>query len=103
VASREHEVFFACVLDLGASELRVDDLVADGDVDRHPVSVVSDAAGADSDHFPFLRLFRRGFGYDRPTGGSLLCFALTDDNPIFEWLDGGRQIGPSPFAGFSRR
>ena len=48
------------VLDLGAAVLRVDDRVADLDVDRDAVALVVDAAGADSEDGALLRLLLGG-------------------------------------------
>ena len=48
VASRENEQLFAAVLHLGAPVLGIDDTVADLDVERNPVALVVDSAGADA-------------------------------------------------------
>jgi hypothetical protein len=46
VASGEHEVLDPVVLDFGSAVLRVQDDIADGDIERNAVAVVINAAGA---------------------------------------------------------
>src|SRR5690606_2782637 len=54
VAGRQDQVFVTGVLDLGAAVLAVDDLVADGHVDRDTVAVVVDTTGTDRDDLALL-------------------------------------------------
>ena len=91
VAGREHQVLLAGVLDLGAAVLRVEDRVADLDVDRDAVALVVDAAGADSEDGALLRLLLGGVGDDdaRRRGG--LRLVRLDEDPVLERLD--RNLG----------
>src|SRR4051812_40118840 len=65
VAGGEDEVLLAVVLHLGAAVLAVDDLVADGDVQRDAVAVVVDAAGTDRLDLALLGLLLGGVGDDQ--------------------------------------
>src|SRR3954447_2699921 len=56
VAGGEHQVLLAGVLDLGTAVFRVEDRLADLDIDRDPVALVVDAAGTDGEHGALLRL-----------------------------------------------
>src|SRR3954469_19405458 len=60
VAGGEHQVLLAGVLDLGAAVLRVEDRVANLDIDRNPVALVVDAARADGENGALLRLLLGG-------------------------------------------
>src|SRR5215468_3993807 len=60
VAGGEYEVLLTGVLDLGAAVLGVDHGVADLDVDRHPVTLVVETAGAHSEDGALLRLLLGG-------------------------------------------
>jgi hypothetical protein len=64
VASRQHEELVSAELHLGAAVLAVQHPVAHGDVERHAVAVVVDAAGADGDDFALLGLLLGGVGDD---------------------------------------
>src|SRR5688572_26270570 len=91
VAGGEHQVLLAGVLDLGAAVLRVDDRVADVDVNRNPVALVVDAARADSEDGALLRLLLGGVGdHDARRRGGLSLIRL-DQDPVLERLD--RNLG----------
>src|SRR3954464_10224275 len=62
VAGGEHQVLLAGVLDLGAAVLRVQDRLADLDVDRDAVALVVDPAGPDREDSALLRLLLGGVG-----------------------------------------
>ena len=73
--------------DLGAAVLRVDDGVADGDVDRDDVAGLLGAlARADGEDLALLRLLLGGVGDDETAGGGLLGIAGLDDDAVFERL-----------------
>src|SRR5215207_4639174 len=91
VARRQHEVVLAAELHLGAAVLRVDDLVADGDVERDAVAVVVDATGAHCHDLALLGLLLGGVGDHETRRGGLLCLDLLDDDAILERLDGNRH------------
>src|SRR4051794_34316583 len=96
VAGREDQVVLAAELDLGATVLGVDDLVADGDIERDAVAVVVDAAGAHGDDLALLRLLLGGVGDDQTGSSGLLSLDLLDDDAILERLDGDRHVDPFP-------
>src|SRR3954454_12421238 len=102
VAGREHEVLLAAVDDLGAAVLRVDDHVADVDVERHTLAVVVDAAGAHGDDRALLRLLLGGVGDDQSGGGGGLGLVGLDHDTVLQRLDGdlgsGRHVGDAPFG-----
>src|SRR3954470_7881203 len=102
VAGREHEVLLAAVDDLGAAVLRVDDHVADVDVERHTLAVVVDAAGAHGDDRALLRLLLGGVRDDQAGGGGGLGLVGLDHDAVLQRLDGdlgsGRHVGDAPFG-----
>src|SRR3954469_4646828 len=87
VAGGEHEVVLAAVAHLGAAVLRVDDHVADGDVERNAVAVVVDAAGADGDDGALLGLLLGGVRDDQAGGGGGLGLVGLDHDPVLQRLD----------------
>src|SRR3712207_1737003 len=93
VAGGEHEVLLAGVLDLGAAVLRVDDDVADVDVERDAVAVVVDAAGAHGDDRALLRLLLGGVRDDQAGGGGRLGLVGLDHDTVLERLDGDLGSG----------
>src|SRR5215213_8790710 len=96
VARGEDEVLLAVVLDLGAAVLAVDDLVADGDVERHAVAVVVDAAGADREDLALLGLLLRGVRDDQAGGRGLLGLHGLDHNAVLERRDVDRHGADLP-------
>src|SRR4051794_30906660 len=91
VAGGEHKILLTAVLDLGAAVLRVDDRVADLDVNRDAVALVVDAARADSEDRALLRLLLCGVGdHDARRRGRLSLVRL-DQDPVLERLD--RNLG----------
>src|SRR3954447_5400030 len=87
VARGQHEEVLAAVAHLGAAVLRVDDHVADVHVERDPVAVVVDAAGADRDDSALLGLLLGGVRDDQPGSGRGLGLVGLDDDAILERLD----------------
>src|SRR5262245_17989865 len=83
VARREDQVLVALDLDLGAAVLRVDDGVADGNVERDPLPLL-EPAGADRDHRSFLRLLLRGIRDHDAGDGGLVLLARLDHDPVLE-------------------
>src|ERR687889_683830 len=96
VARGEDEVLLAVVLDLGAAVLAVDDLVADGDVERHAVAVVVDAAGADREDLALLGLLLRGVRDDQAGGRGLLGLHSLDHDAVLERRDVDRHGADLP-------
>src|SRR5665647_313709 len=94
ITSGQDEVLIAVVLDLGAAVLAVDDLVADGNVERNAVAVVVDAARTDRQDFALLGLLLGGVRDHEARGSGLLCLAGLDDDAVFERFDGNRHCGP---------
>src|SRR3954447_20353523 len=98
VAGGEHQVLLAGVLDLGAAVLRVQDGVADLDVDRDAVALVVDAARADSEDGALLRLLLGGVRNDDARGGGGLGLVRLHDDAVLERLDadlgGGHGVTP---------
>ena len=89
----EDEVLLAGVLDLGAAVLAVDDLVADGDVQRNAlVAVFVEAAGADGHDLALLGLLLGGVRDDQAGGRGLLGVKGLDDDPVLERLDVDRHF-----------
>src|SRR4051794_20268755 len=87
VAGGEHQVLLAGVLDLGAAVLRVENRVADLDVDRDAVALVVDAAGADGKDGALLGLLLGGVGdHDARRRGRLSLVRL-DHDAVLERLD----------------
>src|SRR5674476_1231783 len=86
VTSGQDEVLIAVVLDLGAAVLAVDDLVADGNVERNAVAVVVDAAGTDRQDLALLGLLLGGVRDHEARGSGLLGLAGLDDDAVFEGL-----------------
>ena len=78
----EHQELVAVDLDLRAPVLRVQDLVALGDVERHALAVVVELAVADGEDLALLGLLLRGVGQDDPTGHGLLLLERLDDHAI---------------------
>src|SRR5204863_4373886 len=67
VGSTENQVLLVADLDLGASVLRKDDLVALGDVQRNELTrMLAPLARADREHAPALRLLLGGIREDDP-------------------------------------
>src|SRR5574341_1693387 len=85
VAGGQDQVVLAAVLDLGAAVLRVDDGVADLDVQRHPVAVL-ETPWAHRDDLALLGLLLGGVRDDDAGGGRLLALARLDDNAVLERL-----------------
>src|SRR3954469_14128942 len=80
VAGGEHQVLLAGVFDLGAAVLRVEDRVADLDIDRDAVALVVDPAGTDSEDSALLRLLFGGVGdHDARRRGRLSLVRLDHD------------------------
>src|SRR5947199_6018149 len=88
VGLAQHEQVLTVDLDLGAAVLRVEDLVALGDVERDALlALVVKAAVADGDDLALLRLFLRGVGEDDPAGGRLLLLDRPHDEPVAQGLE----------------
>src|SRR5437870_3678145 len=66
-------------LDLGPAVLRVDDLVADRDVERDALALL-EPARSDGHDFALLGLFLRGVGDDDPARGRLVVLLERADN-----------------------
>ena len=64
--------------------------MTDGDVERHAVAVVVDAAGAHRHNLALLGLLLGGVGDDETAGRDLLGLDLLDDDAVLERLDGNR-------------
>ena len=71
-------------------------MVAHLDVHGDAVAVVVNAAGAHCQNFAFLRLFLGGIGNVQAGSGLLFAVNLTDDNTIFEGLNGDSHFS-TPF------
>src|SRR5664280_1986812 len=67
------EQVFAVHLELGAGVLRIEDLVADGDIHLLARPVVEDSARPDRESRPFLGLLLRGVRQDDPALGDLFA------------------------------
>ena len=91
VTSRENEVLDPVVLDFGSAVLRVQDDVADSDIEGNAISVVVDAAGADGDNFAFLGLLFGRVGNNDSRRRDLLSSELLNDDAIFERFDCDRH------------
>src|SRR6478735_11217866 len=91
VARGEDEVLLTGVLDLGAAVLAVDDLVADGDVQRNAVAVVVDATGTDAQDLALLGLLLGGVRDDQAGSRGLLGLQGLDNDPVLEGLDVDRH------------
>src|SRR3954447_23034026 len=75
-------------LDLGASVLGVEDLVALRDVERNALlALVVVTALADGDDLPLLGLFLGGVGEDDAAGGRLLLLDGPHDEPVAQGLE----------------
>src|SRR5690242_1761282 len=85
VTGGQDQVLHAVDLDLGPAVLRVDDLVADLDVDRDALAVL-EPAGADGDDLALLRALLRGVGDDEPGGRHLLFLAGLDHDAVLQRL-----------------
>src|SRR3954449_4244923 len=105
VAGREDQVVLAAVAHLGSAVLRVDDHVADVDVEGDAVAVVVDAAGAHGDDRALLRLLLGGVRDDQTGGGGGLGLVGLDHDAVLQRLDAdlgsGRHVvtPPSQIAG----
>src|SRR3954471_2135652 len=105
VAGREDQVVLAAVAHLGAAVFRVDDHVADVDVEGDAVAVVVDAAGAHGDDRALLRLLLGGVRDDQTGGGGGLGLVGLDHDAVLQRLDAdlgsGRHVvtPPSQIAG----
>src|SRR6266508_4186305 len=85
VASREDQVLLPLDLDLGTAVLRVDDAVADLDVDRHPLPLLETARTHRHD-LALLRLLLGRIG-DHDAGDRRLLLLLgLDDDPVLQGL-----------------
>src|SRR5215207_2121728 len=85
ITCREDQVILALDLDLRAPVLRVDDRVADGDVEGHSLSLF-ESPGADGHDGALLRLLL-GRVRDHDAGDrGLLLVARLDDDPVFQGL-----------------
>jgi hypothetical protein len=86
VAGGQDEVLLTGVLDLGAAVLAVQDHVADLDVERDPIAVVVDAAGADGEDCALLRLLGGGVGMTMPeavvVSTSLACTTIRSSSGL---------------------
>src|SRR4051812_12249325 len=103
VAGGEDEVLLAGVLDLGAAVLAVDDLVADGDVERDAlVAVLVEPARADRDDLALLGLLLRGVRDNQTRGRRLLGVEGLDEDAVLERLDVDRHLSTSPICVFVR-
>src|SRR4051794_6417817 len=87
VAGGEHQVLLAGVLDLGAAVLRVQNGVADLNVDRNPVALVVDPAGAHSEDGALLRLLLGGVGDHDARRRRGLGLVRLDHDAVLERLD----------------
>src|SRR3990170_3396695 len=85
VAGRQDQVLVALDLDLGAAVLRVDDLVADGDVQGHARTVL-EPPRADRHDRALLGLLLRGVGDHDAGDRRLLLFRGLDHDPVLERL-----------------
>src|SRR5262245_18072299 len=92
VAAREDQQVLALDGDLGAAVLRVEDRLADADVERDQLAGVLGAlAGADSQDLALLRLLLGGVGDDQAGGGRLLGLVGLHDDAVIERLQGHGQ------------
>ena len=92
VAGGEDEVVLVVVLDLGAAVLRVDNDVADLDVERDSlVAVLVEAPRTYRKDLALLGLLLSGVGDDETGCGRLLGFERLDEDAILERLDGDRH------------
>src|SRR5581483_6581404 len=85
------EVFDAVELHFGAGPLAEQDPVACLDVERDELARLVAAAGADGDHFAFLRLLLGGVRNDDAAGGPLIGLDPANDHSVvqrteFHWL-----------------
>ena len=97
VAAGEDQQVLAVDGDLGPAVLRVDDLVADGDVEGDQLAgVVGPAAGADGEDLALLGLLLGGVGDDETRRGLLLGLARANDDAIVERLQ--THVGAPPLA-----
>src|SRR5690242_14545349 len=72
--------------DLGASVLRVEDLVALAHVERAAAAVLVDGSVADSEHLALLRLLLGCIGEDDPACGRLLLLNRLNDQAVLKRL-----------------
>ena len=87
VAARQDEEVLAVDADLGAAVLRVQDDVADGDVDGDELTgLVGATPGPDGQDFTLLGLLLGGVGDHEPAHGGLFCLTGPDDDPVLERL-----------------
>src|SRR6185436_4319670 len=82
----QDEQVLAVYDDLGASVLRVHDLVALGDVERDALALIVQLAGAGREHLALLRLLLRGVGEHDARRGRLLLLDCLHDQPIAQGL-----------------
>src|SRR5438477_4410979 len=73
---------FTVDLHFGARPFAEQDLVAGLDVERRDLALVAACAGADGNHFAFLRLFLGGVGNDDPARALLLGLDPADEDAI---------------------
>src|SRR5918996_1127187 len=84
----QDEQVVAVHVDLGAAVLRVQDLLALGDVERNALlAILVPLAFAGGDDLAALRLLLRGVGEDDAAGRRLLLLDRLDDQPIAEGLE----------------
>src|SRR5690349_10399192 len=89
VLRAEDEELVALDLELGPGVLRVEDLVAGLDVDRHALAVVVEGARTDRQDGAFLRLLLGGVREDDAALGHLLAGGRLDDHAVAE----GAKLG----------
>src|SRR5690606_32558781 len=75
----------------GAAVFGDEHLVTDFHVADDFVSVVILAAGAESEHFGFLRFFLGGVGQDDAARGDGFGFETFDEDTLSEWFDVGHM------------
>src|SRR4029078_3915559 len=88
----QHQHLVGAELDLRAAVLGEDDLVADGDVQRHELALLVAGARADREHAAALRLLLRRVRQDDAAGRGLLVFEGLHDQAVAQWL----EIHPAP-------
>src|SRR3954452_15873538 len=100
VAGGQDQVVLAAIANLGAAVLRVDDHVADVDVERDAVAVVVDATGAHGDDRALLRLLLGGVRDAQTGGGGGFGLVGLDHDPVLQRLDAdlgsGRHVVTPP-------
>src|SRR5438552_12130492 len=95
VAFLHDQQVLAVQLDLGAGPLAEQDAVSGLDVERLDLAALIASAGADGDHFAFLRLFLGGIGDDDPASGFLFFLDALDEDAVSQRTK--RHDALSPF------